>query len=330
MLGRGTILKQGWLYYVSYPVDVPGEDGLSARIQKRGSSEMKKLLYASKGWKRLQKEYIDQDCFALRSQKLAAVSQQDVTGFSYEEMVIHYGFIWNSALNCGIDQYVQTGSFTNMEVYFCLASKARQISSVFWERNPHKKIPTSVNFPIPWDILTAEILCGRTSSAEALLAESRAKLAYEQNRAIKKRRAIEIDLYEQLLREDTQQARQSLAELSKAQSSLSPELLVLNTFLAQDCVQFTEAITAHIRDYRLQAYPEAINYFVLFMEALFQKHGDFQPIDTADAPSAMLCLPPCDPTTMGEKLNITLPSFDLDWLMKAVDPVKVGPQFKQY
>ena len=187
---------------------------------------MKKLLYASKGWKRLQKEYIDQDCFALRSQKLAAVSQQDVTGFSYEEMVIHYGFIWNSALNCGIDQYVQTGSFTNMEVYFCLASKARQISSVFWERNPHKKIPTSVNFPIPWDILTAEILCGRTSAAEALLAESREKLTYEQNRAIKKRWSIEIDLYEQLLREDTQQARQSLAELSKAQSRLSPELLV--------------------------------------------------------------------------------------------------------
>jgi hypothetical protein len=44
----------------------------------------------------------------------------------------------------------------------------------------------------------------------------------------------------------------------------------------------------------------------------------------------MLRLPPCDPATMGEKLNITLPSFDLDWLMKAVDPIKVGPQFKQY
>ena len=66
------------------------------------------------------------------------------------------------------------------------------------------------------------------------------------------------------------------------------------------------------------------------MEALFQKCSDFQPIDTADAPSAMLRLPPCDPATMGEKLNITLPSFDLDWLMKAVDPIKVGPQFKQY
>ena len=61
---------------------------------------MKKLLYASKGWKKLQKEYIDENCFAQRSQKLAAVSQQDVTGFSYEEMIIHYGFIWSSALNC--------------------------------------------------------------------------------------------------------------------------------------------------------------------------------------------------------------------------------------
>ena len=294
---------------------------------------MRKLLYASKGWKKLQKEYIDQDYFALSSQKLAAVSQQDVTGFSYEEMVIHYGFIWNSALDCGIDQYVQTGSFANMETYFCLASKARQISCIFWECNPHKKIPTSANFPIQWNILTAGILCGQTSAAEALLAESRTKLAYEQNRVIKKRRSIEIDLYEQLLRGDTQQARQSLAELNKAQTSPSSELLVLNTFLAQDCVQFTEAITAHIRDYRLQAYPEAIeaiNYFVLFMEALFQKCGDFQPIDTADAPSAMLRLPPCDPATMGEKLNITLPSFDLDWLMKVVDPIKVGPQFKQY
>ena len=89
---------------------------------------MKKLLYASKGWKKLQKEYIDENCFAQRSQKLAAVSQQDVTGFSYEEMIIHYGFIWSSALNCGIDQYVQTGSFANMEDYFCLASKARQIA----------------------------------------------------------------------------------------------------------------------------------------------------------------------------------------------------------
>ena len=44
---------------------------------------MKKLLYASKGWKKLQKEYIDENCFAQRSQKLAAVSQQDVTGFPY-------------------------------------------------------------------------------------------------------------------------------------------------------------------------------------------------------------------------------------------------------
>ena len=44
---------------------------------------MKKLLYASKGWKKLQKEYIDENCFAQRSQKLATVSQQDVTGFSY-------------------------------------------------------------------------------------------------------------------------------------------------------------------------------------------------------------------------------------------------------
>ena len=92
---------------------------------------MKKLLYASKGWKKLQKEYIDENCFALHSQKLAAVSPQDVTGFSYEEMVIHYGFIWSSALNCGIDQYMQTGSFANMEDYFCLASKARQISGIF-------------------------------------------------------------------------------------------------------------------------------------------------------------------------------------------------------
>ena len=291
---------------------------------------MRKLLYASKGWKRLQKEYIDQDCFALRSQKLAAVSQQDVTGFSYEEMIIHYGFIWSSALNCGIDQYMQTGSFANMEDYFCLASKARQISGIFWDRNPHKKIPTSPNYPIQWDILTAEILCGQTSAAEALLAESRAKLAYEENRTVKKRRSIEIDLYEQLLREDTQQARQSLAELSKTHASSSPEFPILDAFLAQDCGRFTEAITAHIRDYRLQAYPDAINYFVLFMEALFQKCSDFQPIDTADAPSAMLRLPPCDPATMGEKLNITLPSFDLDWLMKAVDPIKVGPQFKQY
>ena len=132
------------------------------------------------------------------------------------------------------------------------------------------------------------------------------------------------------MREDTQQARQSLAELSKSHACSSPEFPILDAFLAQDCARFTEAITAHIRDYRLQAYPEAINYFVLFMEALFQKCGDFQPIDTADAPSAMLRLPPCDPATMGEKLNITLPSFDLDWLMKAVDPIKVGPQFKQY
>ena len=291
---------------------------------------MKKLLYASKGWKKLQKEYIDENCFALHSQKLAAVSPQDVTGFSYEEMVIHYGFIWSSALNCGIDQYMQTGSFANMEDYFCLASKARQISGIFWERNPHKKIPTSANYQIQWDILTAEILCGQTSAAEALLAESRAKLTYEQNGAIKKRRFIETDLYEQLLRGDTQKARQSLAELNKVQTNPSPESLVLNAFLAQDCAQFTEAITAHIRDYRLQAYPEAINYFVLFMEALFRKYNDFQPIDTADAPSAMLRLPPCDPTIMGEKLNIILPSFDLDWLMKVVDPIKVGPQFKQY
>lgn len=291
---------------------------------------MRKLLYASKGWKKLQKEYIERDYFALHSQKLAAVSPQDVTSFSYEEMVIHYGFISNFALNCGIDQYVQTGSFANMELYFYLASKARQISGVFWERNPHKKIPPSTNFQIQWDILLAEVLCGQTSAAEALLAESRTKLTYDENNARKKRRSLEIDLYEQLLREEVQQARQSLVELSKSQTSQPLEFSVLNAFLERDCVQFTEAITAHMRDYRLQAYPEAINYFVLFMETLFQKCSDFQPIDAADAPSAMLCLPPCDPTAVGEKLNITLPSFDIDWLMKAVDPDKIGPQFKQY
>lgn len=291
---------------------------------------MKKLLYASRGWKKLQKEYIEQDIFDLRVQKLAAVSPQDVTGFSFEEMVIHYTFIGSCALDCGIAQYVQTGSFENIESYFYLASKARQISGAFWERNPHKKIPASANYQILWDFLTVAVLCGQIPAAEALLSESCAKLAYEENKAVKRRRSLEIDLYKHLLREDTQLARQCLAELGKSLSNPSPELPVLNAFLERDSARFTEAITAHMRDYRLQAYPEAINYFVLFMEALFQKQGAFQPIDAADAPAAMLSLPPCDPAAVGDKLNIPLPSFDFDKLMKAVDPVKIGPQFKQY
>ena len=51
---------------------------------------MKKIIFATKGWKTLQRDYMSQDLYTMHLQKLHTYLQQDVSNYSFEEMIIHY------------------------------------------------------------------------------------------------------------------------------------------------------------------------------------------------------------------------------------------------
>lgn len=63
---------------------------------------MSRLVFATKGWKRLQKEYREQDVLGMRTQKLHTVLEEDLSGSSVEEAVIHYNALSFFALDCGV------------------------------------------------------------------------------------------------------------------------------------------------------------------------------------------------------------------------------------
>ena len=128
---------------------------------------MGKMVYAAKGWKRLQKDYIAQDLLALNTKKLTAILREDISGFSFEEMTIHYGAVSHAAMLIGIAGYVQAGSFENAEYYFCLSSLAKRTGNRLLTANPRRQI--FQGHKIPLDNVALAVLCGCGSIAIDIL-----------------------------------------------------------------------------------------------------------------------------------------------------------------
>ena len=279
------------------------------------------------------------DLHTVHSQKLHNFLQQDVSGYSFEEIVIHYGFIGHSAAQTSIAGYIQTGTFENAENYFYLAAKANEISDKLWIANPHKQPQQGQE--IQFDRLMAAVLSGCTSSAIDMLEKARMTFEEEpkqpgksrkdcqQSEKRKKRISLEIDFYESLLRNDDEKAHQLLPELDEFHPD-TPMLHAMHAFFEQDSEQFTQALIQHMKEFRNTPYPEELNCFVLVIEALYLKRKNFDPLDLADAPALLLKLPECNPALVEERIGLHLPSFDVGELLKMIDKEKIGPKFKQY
>jgi len=300
---------------------------------------MGKLIYATKGWKSLQKDYISKDFRTSHLQKLHTFLQQDISGCSFEEAIIHYGFISHAAMQICIADYMQAGTFENSENYFYLSSRAKAASDKLWIANPHKAPQQGQE--IQQDIIMAAVLCGCTKAAIDMLEKtrmtveqepaqlSRSRKDIQKSDQRKKRILLEINFYESLLQNNDDQARKLLLELEKVHHD-DLFLRVIRTFLEHDNEQFSEALLLHMKEFRSLPYAEAVNCFVLLMEALYLKRGRFDPLNFADAPALLLRLPECDLMQIEEKIGITLPTFETDKLLKVIDHNKIGPKFKQY
>lgn len=298
-----------------------------------------KIIFAAKGWKSLKEDYIARDLHTMHIQKLHTLLQQDVSGYSFEEMIIHYAAISFSALYAAVAGYMQAGTLENAEAYFYLASMAKQTSGGLLTANPRKQIQRG--WEVPLDSLTAAVLCGCIPAAAGMLETTRMTLAYEQkqpgrsrkdqqqNERRKQRISLETTFYENLLNGNDEQARRLLPELEGLQAD-ALQLQVLRAFLERDREPFLEALTQHMKAFRSPPYPGELNYFVLLMEALYQKRDSLDPLDLADAPAALLRLPECSPDRTEEALGIRLPECRPDQLLKVIDPSKTGPKFKQY
>ncbi len=300
---------------------------------------MKKIMFATKGWKTLQKDYISRDLHTVHLQKLYSFLQQDVSGYSFEEMIIYYGFISHSATQASIAGYMQTGTFENAENYFYLAAKAKETSDVLWIANPHKQAQQGQEVQL--DCLMTATLSGCSSSAIDMLEKTQMTLEqeekqpnksrkdYQQSEKRKKRISLEIDFYESLLKCNDEQAQQLLSALDEFHHD-TPMLQIMHAFFERDTEQFGEALVQHMKDFRNTPYPGELNYFALVMEALYLKRNHYDPLDFADAPALLLKLPECNPALVEEKIGLRLPSFDVSELLKLIDKSKIGPMFKQY
>lgn len=300
---------------------------------------MGKMVYAAKGWKSLQKDYIARDLLALQTEKLNTVLREDISGFSFEEMTIHYTAMGHAAMQVGIAGYVQTGSLENAESYFCLASLAKRTGGRLLTANPHKQI--SQGHRIPLDYAALAVLCGCDSIAIDILETTALTFEYAQKQPQKSRRdqrqndlqnqrvLLEIEFYTNLLQNRDAAAVQLLPKLDELPGE-GLTLQAMRAFSELDNDRFFDALLQHMKAFRSTPYPEELNYFVLLMEALYQKRKPCRSLDLADAPAALLELPACDPERLEEKLGIPLPVFDMDVLLGKIDPNKTGPKFKQY
>lgn len=301
---------------------------------------MKKIIFATKGWKALQKDYISEDLHARHLQKLHMYLQRDISNYSFEEMTIHYGFISHAAMQTCIANYMQTGTTENAEYYFYLAARAKATSDNLWIANPHSQKHLSQGQEVQLDCIMAAVLSGYTSAAVDMLEKTKRTFEHEQqpNKSRKdfqqdekrKRRIIlETDFYKNLLIGNDEQAYQLLSALD----SLHHDTLVLqvmHTFLERDNGRFEEALVQHLKEFRNTPYPAEMDYFVLVMEALYQKQTSYNPFDFADAPALLLKLPECEPARIEKTLGICCPSFDVNELLKSIDQNKIGPKFMQY
>lgn len=300
---------------------------------------MRKMIYATKGWKGLQKYCISENQHKMHLQKLHAYLQQDVSGYSFEEATIHYGFISHAALQTCVTDYIQSGTLENAEYYFYLASRAAATRDKLWIANPHKQPQQGQEIQL--DIIMAAALSGCINAAIDILEKTRLTLELDPVQPVKSRRdaqknesrrkriSLEIDFYENILQNNDTQARQLMLELENLHHN---DLLmqVIRTFLDQNDEQFTEALVLHMKEFRGLPYPEALNCFVILMEALYLKRTHFEPLDLADAPASLLRLPEYDPMQLEEETGIVLPTFDVNRLLDVIDQKTIGPKFKQY
>lgn len=283
------------------------------------------MLFASKGWKRQQQDCIDRDLQSFHYDKLSKLSQQNISGYSFEEMIIHYGFISHAATQYTIAKYVQTGSLVDAEYYLSLATKAKQTSNMLVEQNPHRASKQAT--PIQIENIAIAVLCNLKSDAINMAETSVASLKYEQNLKQQRKIAIEVNLYKSLLQNKDQEVLQYIQELDVI--NYDPLILaVLHAYSEKDPNLFTDALIHHMREFRSNPYPEDINYFVLLMEALFLQRTPFQALNLADAPVELLSLPVCDFSLLNEKIGLSIPSFELTEILKLVDKNKVGPDRK--
>lgn len=304
---------------------------------------MKRILSISRGWKQLQQELIDQNLHAQRLQKLHTLLEQEVTGYSLDELAIHYHTLSFFALHTAVTQYVQTGGLAHAEAYLLLSTLARQTGYGLSLRKPGREFERASSLPL--DGLATAVLCGQVPAAEDLLETAQIALSREkvplwngrpdtrvdqrQEQRRKQRLSLEIGLYEHLLRGEDVQAQALLPQL-EAYYANTPVLSVLTSFVERDNKGFTDALILHMREFRRTAYPEELNFFVLLMEALYQTRQRFMPLNLADAPAGLLCLPDCDLTQLEAVLGKPLPCFDVEALVRLADPAKTGPDAKQY
>lgn len=306
---------------------------------------MNKLISATRGWKRLQKEYREQDILGARTQKLCAVLEEDLSGGSAEEAVIHYNALSFFSLDCGVAAYMQAaGTREQTAAWFSLASLARRTVCGLMKSSPRRTFGSPVRLQL--DLITAAVLCGEIQAALETLEVTRLGLTGEnppaehgsrprsrtdqrQEQERRRRLALEIDLYERVLQGEDEKALLALRGLEERRSD-SPEQQVLCALLEGDGAAFRDALSGHMRAFRSTPDPEPLNWFVLLAEAVYQMLGGEVSLDLADAPSALLCLPACDPAEIGERLGLSMPEFDVDVLRSRIDWEKIGPKFKQY
>ena len=300
---------------------------------------MAQPLSATRGWKKLQQEYIADNLYALRRKKLDDLLTQSITGLSCEEMTLHYTSLSFLAMHCALCAYMQDGSLSQAEHWLCLSAQARGIVNTILPRNPRWE-PAPVK-ALPMEDLTAALLCGQPQGALDALrliptALEREKIPLwngkpdtridqKQERRRKHLLLLQCELYSGLLQGDDLQARQALAQLNALPWS-PVAAQALSALLDGDTASFTAVLALHMKDFRAGPYPGELNYTVLFWEALWQRRGGEPPVDLADAPVALLKLPASDPLRLSEALCLPLPPLEADVVWSCVDLTKTGPK----
>lgn len=285
------------------------------------------MIFASKGWKKQQQDCINRDLKSFHHDKLSKLTQQDISGYSFEEMIIHYGFISHAATQYAISNYIQTSSLADSEYYLSLATKAKQISNTLVDYNPRRASKQAT--PIQIENIAIAVLCNLKPDAIGMVEASEASLRFEQNKKNQRKIAIEANLYKNLLQDNPHEIYQCIQELDSINYD-SIALSVFHAYMEKEPTLFADALINHMREFRSNPYPEDINYFVLLMESLFLKHTSFELLNLADAPAEMLSLPEWNPLLFNTQIGLSLPTLDLAEILKRVDKNKVGPAFKQY
>ena len=305
---------------------------------------MKRIIYATKGWKKLQASYIQAQLHMIHTHKLQALLPLDVSGFGFRQAASHYTLVSHAAACAAVAGYMEAGTWENAESYFCLSTLAKRTARGILEHDPTWEFERVSKLQM-LDNITAAVLCGLTPAALDLLASDRLALGREkvpmwngqpdtridkkQEARRKQRRALEIGLFENLLRQEDEPARAALEELDGLQyDPLNSQ--VIHALLDQDGPEFADAVVLHMREFRSGPDAQELNDFVLLMEALYLKRGPCQLPDLADAPAALLALPECGPSRLEEVIGGPIPVFDIEAVLPKIDPNRRDWKIQQY